>query len=260
MSCCDNSQSVVLFPDGDRNEGTEEVIFDTKQSEKIYYFVDFKIITPTTTVVATIESGGDILNLSNSVDKDISTFATYQTPSSTTGTTILRFDWGTQALRTIRGIFGAGSGTGDELRVDVRWAGSDLVFSSFVDLFDLIGDTGFSNTIFDMPFGQQDLRYVEMELDTIISVGTSPVVNINEMFDREEGLGSSNVNIQVKNNITGNWFTVDTLSFIDGLSNVEVLDTKTAIQPNNSLTRIQLVNDGKWNGSVGAILVNPKFG
>ena len=110
-----------------------------------------------------------------------------------------------------------------------------------------------------MPFGSVNLQYVELELDTIASSGTGPSVDIFEMFDKDEGFGQSNVNIQVKNNITTNFFTVETLSFIDGFTNTEVLDTKEAFQPNNSLTRIQLVNNGKWNGSVGALLVNPKF-
>jgi len=253
-SCCENSQSVVLFADGDRNNGTEEVIFDTKQSEKIYYFRNFKVITPTTTVVATTQSGNAPSNLSNSVDKDRDTFALYQ---EAVQTTVVRFDWGTQAVREIQGIMEGFAGVNDVILCDVRFAGSDLVFSSFVDFFD-VPQVNVAKITLDMPFGSQDLRYVELELDTTASSGTEPSVRIFEFYDKVEGFGTSDVNIQVKNNITGNFFTADTLSNIPDTS-AEVLDTKTTIQPNQSLTRIQLVNNGKWNGSVGALLVNPKF-
>lgn len=71
------------------------------------------------------------------------------------------------------------------------------------------------------------------------------------------GVGTGTLNVQVKNEITGNWETTD---FIGTFSSVgEVLDVSVTPEPDNSLTRIQLITTGTWEGSVGALLVDPKF-
>ena len=75
--------------------------------------------------------------------------------------------------------------------------------------------------------------------------------------DYVSGAGSGTINLQVQNQITGTWEDVD---FIGVFSSVnESIIPITNFEPNNSLSRIQLVTTGSWVGSVGALLVNPKF-
>ena len=75
--------------------------------------------------------------------------------------------------------------------------------------------------------------------------------------DYVSGTGSGTINLQIQNEITGNWEDVD---FIGTFSTVnEVLKLIISFEPDNSLSRIQIVTTGSWEGSVTAILVNPKF-
>ena len=75
--------------------------------------------------------------------------------------------------------------------------------------------------------------------------------------DYVSGTGSGTMNLQVKNEITGNWETVITIGTFSSVA--EILDTVSLIQPDNNLTRIEMVTTGSWTGSVGALLVDPKF-
>jgi len=258
ISCCANSQSVTLFADGDRNNGTEEVIFDTKQAEKIYYIRDYTQILPTETVLATKESGAAPVNdLSDSVDKDFSTDAFF---SQTGGdVVVVRFNFQSDAVRQVVASMALNTQvTNRTLLVEARFATSSLSFSAYQTVILVPQNTTLPQTSYDMPFGSQNLQYVELRF-TDNNQG-AVVTRINEVFNKLTGFGSSVVKIQVKNDITGNFLTADALTeIIQGSLSQEKLDTKEAFQPNNSLTRIQLVNDGKWNGSVGAVLVNPKF-
>jgi len=75
--------------------------------------------------------------------------------------------------------------------------------------------------------------------------------------DYVSGTGTGTINLQVLNEITGNWENVD---FIGTFSSVgETLTTIISFEPDNSLSRIQIVTTGTWEGSVGAILVDPTF-
>ena len=245
MSCCSNSQFVTLFADGTRPAGTEEVIFDTKQAEKIYYFRDMKLIFEN--VLATIENTVDstVDNLGNSVDQNLATFSDMDIGANT-GEILLRFNFQTQTSRSVNAKFRASNPL---VTWRTRWAASDLVFSSFSSPVGMPTSTA---TIEIQP--TQNLQYVELFFET----GSTSQRTI-DLFEVLKPLTISNVNIQVKNEITGNFFTVESLSTLAPESDTERIDTQTAIQPNNSFTRIQLNNRSDWTGSVGALLVDPKF-
>lgn len=257
MSCCADSQSVVLFADADRNNGPEIKVFDTKQAEKVYYFRNYTEVIPTSSPVATIiQESGTILNINNCVDKDLDTFTLNDVDNGEEN--IIRIDFLTQSPRLVGLMFSVEVGPNDTATPRLRWAGSDLVFSPYEIIVNGSPSQDLPKTTYSAPFGEQDLRYVEMAFNS--TSGEDFVMNLYEVYDLLEGWGISNVNIQVKNNITGNFLTAATLSKLDASDgSIEILESKTAIQPNNSLTRVQLVNTGKWHGSVGAILVNPKF-
>lgn len=246
MSCCANSQFVTLFPNGNRTDGTEVAIFDTKQSEKIYYFRNYTSASiPPTTALATVIVG-PITDVENTVDKDLDTFATI------TGSREFRINFQSQAVRSVSILLeqitnAAGLGT-----LEARWAGSDLVFSSYLTIFSV--DAAIAKSVLKMPFGDQNLQYVEFRY-----AEANKQLDVYQVYDGDEGFGISNVNIQVQSGLTTDWFTVDTLPEILPSDGIEEIDTKTIILPDSSLTRIQLVNTDKWVGSVGALLVNPKF-
>ena len=252
MSCCQNSVSIVLFPNGTRNDGTEEIIFDTKQAGKIYYFRDMTEITPTTNVLASVivNNGSTISDLTNSTDKDLSTDATMIAGANDSFT--LRWDFLSQSVRDplVKWVLNISNGTAPAI---FEWAGTDLIFNDPID----VSNFAVGVERIDSFWGDIDMRYVQMRV--VVAGGSSfHRSDIFEVWDGKEGFGTSNANIQVKNNITGNFLTANTLSQIDS-STTEKLDSQTADQPNQNLTRIQLVNKGKWEGSVGAILVDPKF-
>lgn len=71
------------------------------------------------------------------------------------------------------------------------------------------------------------------------------------------GTGSGSIVLQVQNQITTSWETVVDFGSFNSVN--ESIFTETLIQPDNSLSRIQITTTGTWVGSVGTLLVNPKF-
>ena len=246
----------VLFADADRDDGTETTFIELKGSSATL-FRDFKISQPATTVIVTAIDDSHTSNISNTVDKNLSSLAFYKEPTfQETGTNVLRFDWGTQASRAVVCVCSANAQSNDQLRVEARWAGSDLVFSSYSTVFDTGGSNVAKNT-FNMPFGTQTLRYIECRFNTYVNVNTSPNLNFYEIFDKAEGFGNSDARVEIQNNITGTWFTTQTFANISGSSNTEIKEGISAV-PNGDRARLVLTNNGKWNGSIGVLISRPQ--
>lgn len=246
-----NSKSVTLFPDGVRSNGIESVIFDTKQAEKIYYFRDYSVSLDNTPTSITSQTGtGTVVSdLANMGDGDSVTKGTIFTTDI--AEVIIRFNFGSQSSRTLF-MMAQIILTGLSVTYQSRFAGSDLIFST-----PQTQNISSSKLNVALQFGTQDLQYVEIIMTS--STGSDRSVDIYGLFDIESNGGDSSMEIQVQNSITGNWFTVDSFVTIDSVDNatLELIETKTDIQPNNSLTRILLINTGLWTGSVGVLLVNP---
>ena len=243
----------VLFTDADRDDGTETTFIELKGSSATL-FRDFKRITTTTTVVATLESGTGVTNIPNMVDKNTDSSG----KTSIAGTVVLRFDWGTQATRIINAILGTQftDQSGDTITVNARFAESDLVFSSYQQVF-FVSETNLTKTVFTLPFQSQDLQFVELQIITTGTLSTLPVCNIFEVYDRVEGFGGSDVRVEIQNNITGTWFTAQTFANISGSSNTEIKEGISAV-PNGDRARLVLTNNGKWNGSIGVLISRPQ--
>ena len=86
---------------------------------------------------------------------------------------------------------------------------------------------------------------------------TKQATKIYFFIDYVSGTGSGTMTLQVKNDITGNWQDVIVIGTFNTIA--EILDTILLIQPDNNLTRIEIVTTGSWVGSVGALLVDSKF-
>ena len=250
-----DSSSVVLFADALHPVGSETVFFDTKLAEKFYYMLDYSTdYSPTTTVTITSNSGCVITNEANMGDGDVTTAGTVLCDVNT-DVCVIRFDFGSQAIRK-PAIFIQNSASGlNTPRISSRWAGSDLVFSSF-------GSEGFFGTdkeLDPLQFGQQDLRYVEIEVDQEIS--NSRTISIFNMIDQLISGGTVTPNVQIQNTTTGLWNTVNTLTIITPPLNGETattFDEDNGVEPNKNLTRIELVTtEGEWSGSLTVILVDP---
>ena len=244
----------VLFADADRNDGTETTFIELKGSSATL-FRDFKISQPSTTVVETSIETSHTSNLPNSTDKNLNSLMFYKEANADTGTDVVRFDWGTEASRAIVCVCSATAQSNNQLRVEARWAGSDLVFSSYSTVFDTGGNNVSKNT-FNMPFGAQTLRYIECKFNTYVGTNTAPTLNFYEIFDKAEGFGNSDVRVEIQNNITGTWFTAQTFANISGSSNTEIKEGISAV-PNGDRARLVLTNNGKWNGSIGVLISRP---
>ncbi len=243
------SKSVTIASNGDRNDGTVNVNFDTRQADKIYFYRKMNAQVPTTNILAT-SIAGSWNNLSNSVDKNRSSLADN---GGNDGTIRLNFQNEIARKVGIRVLLGGNPGNGWNLYS--KFAGSDVSFSSETLILSshTSGNTGVVD-IFPSSLNTT-LQYVELRFDELNNANQ---MGLYEVWDAKEGYGSSNINIQIQNKETGTWITMDTLPVMN-YSIAEIIDIFEIIHPDADHTRIQLVNSGKWNGSVSALLVNPRY-
>ncbi len=239
------SKPITLFADGDKLNGTIEKEFDTKQATKIQYISDYTLVIPTTTVTESLIAG-NVVNRPNAVDKSIGSAAYI------TSTTTWRFDFGTEALRNPAIRYSANVNINGSWNVYVRWAGEDLNFTS--NLW-IANDATTINTS-KAPFGQVNMRYMEIYASESASPSSFYVY---EVWDADEGFGFADSSLLIKNPLTDVWTTVDTFNRIGNTSSIQQFQDKTVMLPDNKLTKYSMKTYGKWNGSVTAILVDPRY-
>lgn len=244
-----HSQTITLFAEGVRNDGKEEILFDTKLADKIYFFRNYdpRYLTKIASEVLKVDS--TISNIDNMADGDANTFGTVETTKTGAHATI-KFDFKSVASREVSIIIDEGHHV-----IESSYSTDGTTFSTpVVETFHGVG----GKKIITLKFGRQNLQYVDLTIKS--NLDNSEITKIYQVFDNLAEGGSTSAEIQIENRTTGIWHKVGTLPIINGINGVnETSDIIVGILPDTNLTRVVLINSGDWFGSVSALLVNPKF-